>query len=1198
MADRYTRRINLYINDKEVRNDISSIRKEMTKATAAQNKMIIGSKEYVAQGKKVALLKGIIAKHQADIRKTTQSWSGLSRAVDKVNRYMGATMAAAAAIMAVIMGLRKAAEAAMLFEERLDNLSALTGLEGRQLLWLGQQAKDASVSVTDSGVRIKQAASDIVDAYTKVGSQRPELLRNKEALDHVTKSAIILSEAAKMDLEPAVKGLAMSMNQHNLGATHATRIINAMAAGSKLGAANIPYLTQAIEKSGTTLNIMNLSLEDNVALIEAIAPSFSEAASAGTSLDRTFLKMRAMNIGYKDGVFDVNRALEELRFRFANGEQAVDLFGLRHAKMAEILVKNRSEFQRYRAGVTGTNIAFEQAVKNTDNTATKLQQARNKLTLALMEFGETINPVFLKSTNLMNYLIKGLVLMPKFIRDNQIVLISLASALLAYNAALVQSIALSIQANIIRAATAVREAALVTVATLRVATTKIELMFMRQQTAAQVAYAAQLKKSIAMQQLWGKALMANPVGMVIAALGLLVVAIKSYDKYSEQAQERERKKTESLKNLATANEAYAEHLARVNTTLESANKYSREHKEALAEEIKEIIAATEAQILFQKAKQVDLAVQNSQATLWQRSLNIFKAGGNAALAATYDAVDAAKNGAEAAGIMTDGLNDLEDKLISFKQNDVSLYEILNAEKIGDEIGVGTLSELEEKLSAYQTAVKNLKVGTEEYNRVQKKILDTENIIASARGKSALTEKERIKKEIDNLQAFHNLQLAEIKRQHLEGFTSEDVYNDRLLKAEIQFQQMKMKIYKKGSEDYAKAYNKSLSLEVDAQTKVEELFLKAENVLADARIANFQDGLDKELALQERAWEKEKQNLEKQLIEKGELSATEIALNDAINQTIEEKEAEHQLKLAKIREAANIGDLEAMVEATAPIDENLIELEALKEHLQAKQNLIEAQYEIDKKLAGDNQAALLAAEKKYNQKSYQNKVELIHAEAELKQTKLDIANDYLSALAGVFSQESAMGKALFVFQQGLAVAEVWLNVAKANAIATAASPLTFGMPWVANNTRMGVMNTALIVAQTVGRLAKFADGGYTAGERMYIAGEAGTEWIAPNWMMDNPATAAVIASLENLRTNKVNVNATAIPKFSNGGLSNQSTTLPTDNSQNDLKEEQYHKILKDLTTEIKELRKYRPAVSVELIEKELNNLNNIKVNSGL
>ncbi len=288
--------------------------------------------------------------------------------------------------------MNEAAKVADDFNERLDNLSALTGLEGRELDELGDIAKKTSVKITEGGVRIKQSADDIVDAYTKVGSQRPELLKNGEALASVTEDAIILSEAAKSDLAPAVAGLTTTMNQFNIGAEGSKRIINAMAAGSKEGAADIPYLTEAVEKSGTTMHLMNISLEENIGLIETIAPNYAKASLAGNSLDKVFLKLKEKQIGYKNGVFSVNAALEELEVRYKNGESAASIFGVEHAKMGELLVQNKDEFNRYTTAVTGTNVAIEQAVKNTSNNKAIQAQARNEYHLAAIELGNNLSP--------------------------------------------------------------------------------------------------------------------------------------------------------------------------------------------------------------------------------------------------------------------------------------------------------------------------------------------------------------------------------------------------------------------------------------------------------------------------------------------------------------------------------------------------------------------------------------------------------------------------------------------------------------------------------------------------------------------------------------------------------------------------------------------------------------------------------------
>jgi len=390
-------------------------------------------------------------------------------------------------------------------------------------------------------------------------------------------------------------------------------------------------------------------------------------------------------------------------------------------------------------------------------------------------------------------------------------------------------------------------------------------------------------------------------------------------------------------------------------------------------------------------------------------------------------------------------------------------------------------------------------------------------------------------------------------------------------------------------------------------------LKAQQVLAVANVANFEEGLEKEIALQNRKWDKEKAQLETQLIEKAQLSQSEIELNEAIYQTIEEKTLAHLLKIKQLKDAAKIADLENMADATEPLDENMIELEQMQLHFDAKQALIDAQYEIEKEAAGNNQSALLAAEASFNRKTLANKNALIDAEFALTESKLANAQMYISTLAGVFSQESAMGKALFLVNQGLAIADIWVNIAKANAKAVAASPLTFGQPWVTANTLQGGLSTAMVLAQTVGKMAKFATGGFTQGEQIYMAGEAGTEWIAPNWMMENPSTAALIAILEKARTNKIGPNEAAIPQFATGGFSSSSSIVPLQGdersgggqSDSELRalpeknnDNHIYQILEDLTVEIRELRKYRPAVAIEAIERERDNYIKIKQTSGL
>ncbi len=351
------------------------------------------SKEYATLQQKAQLIR----KELHGVNSTLREQRGLfSKTADFVNRYWSILGGGIGIFRLLQNQVNKADDTFVKFEERVDNLSSLTGLEGEQLDWLTQKAKEQSTATVEGNIRIKQSADSIIDAYTKVGSKRPELLSVKEDLAGVTQEAIILSEAAKTALEPAVAGLTMGLNQFNMGADQSRRIINVLAAGSKVGAADIPYLTDAMEKSGTTANLMKIEIEQWAGAVESVAPYYEQAATAGNSFDKVLLKLKEKQIGYVNGVFDLNTALDELQKLYDSGTSAADIFGVEHSKMGELLVKERENLDKYTKAVTGSSVAIEQAAKNTNNEAAKRAQEQNKLNNLYLEFGEKIAPLLTK----------------------------------------------------------------------------------------------------------------------------------------------------------------------------------------------------------------------------------------------------------------------------------------------------------------------------------------------------------------------------------------------------------------------------------------------------------------------------------------------------------------------------------------------------------------------------------------------------------------------------------------------------------------------------------------------------------------------------------------------------------------------------------------------------------------------------------
>lgn len=415
----------------DVKGKISSELKKTTRNTTEYNSKLEMLKRV---SKETALVQ---KEMRVEIGCQASSWG---RAADWLNKYMGIIGSGVAAITGITMAFSKFRDERDKLESSSANLKALTGLDDENVAKLENAAKRLSTTVTKEGVRIKQSAVEIDDSFAIIGSQRPELLKNAEALEKVTQDAIYLSIAGKDKLEPAAKALTTVMNQMNLGADQSRRIINAIAAGSQAGAANIQYITDAFEKSGTTANLMNLQLEQHIGLIEAVAPKYSEAAVAGNSLDKVLLRMKEKNIGYKNGVFDLSLAINEIAVRFKKGESAAKLFGEEHAKMAEILVMNKADIERYTTAVTDTNKAVEQAQTNSDTNEAKRAQARNKMNLLAMDLMEKLNPAIIGAMNQTVHWTGKLVALATWISENTTEILAIITGLTAYTIAVKSSI--------------------------------------------------------------------------------------------------------------------------------------------------------------------------------------------------------------------------------------------------------------------------------------------------------------------------------------------------------------------------------------------------------------------------------------------------------------------------------------------------------------------------------------------------------------------------------------------------------------------------------------------------------------------------------------------------------------------------------------------------------------------------------------
>jgi len=269
----------------------------------------------------------------------------------------------------------------------------------------------------------------------------------------------------------------------------------------------------------------------------------------------------------------------------------------------------------------------------------------------------------------------------------------------------------------------------------------------------------------------------------------------------------------------------------------------------------------------------------------------------------------------------------------------------------------------------------------------------------------------------------------------------------------------------------------------------------------------------------------------------------------------------------------------------------------QEYFAAERQLAQAQYEQDIQDANGNAAAIAKAERGLSDKLIQIKLDELDKRQQIGDAVFGAANNLFGGLAELVGKETALGKALFLFQQAAAIGQIIFNTAIANSKAVAQFPVTLGMPWVAINTASAVGSIASVVGQTI---AGFSGGGYTGGTKKNkpagIVHEG--EWVASQDMVNNPFTGPIIANLEAMRTNPVTVTQAAVQASKSNQSSGSASTTSghpelVSGSNTIMQSTSSPGMTNDIALKLIDvLENWDPAISIELLERRQNLYNKV------
>jgi TP901 family phage tail tape measure protein len=149
------------------------------------------------------------------------------------------------------------------YETKLASLAAVTGTE------IGAMNKQ----IESLGKTTGRSVIDIAGAFEIVGSKMSEYLDNPDALKKITDGSILLANASRMELEPAIESLTQLMNIYKMTANDTSKIVNKLSAGETVGSISIAQSGDILRQFGAQAVSTNVRIEESIALIQTLTKS-------------------------------------------------------------------------------------------------------------------------------------------------------------------------------------------------------------------------------------------------------------------------------------------------------------------------------------------------------------------------------------------------------------------------------------------------------------------------------------------------------------------------------------------------------------------------------------------------------------------------------------------------------------------------------------------------------------------------------------------------------------------------------------------------------------------------------------------------------------------------------------------------------------------------------------------------------------
>jgi hypothetical protein len=552
-------------------------------------------------------------------------------------------------------------------------------------------------------------------------------------------------------------------------------------------------------------------------------------------------------------------------------------------------------------------------------------------------------------------------------------------------------------------------------------------------------------------------------------------------------------------------------------SLEQAEKLLAENTAVVVEGIK---LRTQANVFYAKSAEAAakaISGEDVDPSIWESVGNYIISGGNALIFQTNQLKTVGKNYAEL-GATADKFSKEGDKLTNKAiENDKKLKKGLATPPDNTKTNDQRKADLEAIKKNSEAAVLAVMEAQAKELAIVNKKYDDEVKLAKKYGKSTVELEAARQKELQDIrnkyakeQIEKNIAtLGDIAKDENESFDSRiKAYEEQIVKTK--------QLLDKGiitQQEYADKV-KGIEKEITASRKAEADKRREERLLA----------IENEVQLDEQKYNR----LIALVNDKEKMMLSVTTLTEEQRKQISADASAERISLQNQRydeEIANINAKEAQLLSNTELNEaqrKQIQIQAAEERknvranevndalltLDTEYNTIGLSFDRKRQLINEKEALLLqdvtlteAQRTAIQQQAANERQNIGMAELEAKTALQNAELDLLSQGAGFLKEIAGKNKKLqiaaIIVEQAAAIGKIVVNTGIANAKALAASPLTFGQPWVTINTISGVLSAATAVAAGVKAIQQInnADSGASASTTQ-ISSPKGGQAISP------------------------------------------------------------------------------------------------------